>query len=287
MHRRIESLRPLLITYAYNITGSLSDAEDIIQDAFIRFLAIDERNIENQKAYLIRMVVNMAINHKNKLKKQQATYPGEWLPEPIASESSDTSILKRDTLSYSLLVLLEKLNARQRAVFILKEAFDYEHSEIAEVLSITEEYSRQILSRAKKQLKAAGPASSRVSESTLQKFLEVISRADTRKLETLLNEDIMVISDGGGKVSAGSNPVCGKRDTMAMLLGLHKKFYSKLHMELTYLNNQPAIFYYDKEKVTTCQIISVENDKVNRVFLLRNPDKLKLLPKYSLKLSRG
>ena len=96
----------------------------------------------------------------------------------------------------------------------------------------------------------------------------------------------MVVSDGGGKVSAGSNPVCGKKDVMAMLLGLHKKFYSKLHMELTHINNQPAIFYYHEEKVTTCQIISINNDKVSRVFLIRNPEKLQLLPKYFLKLSR-
>ncbi|MGV3508513.1 MAG: sigma-70 family RNA polymerase sigma factor [Sphingobacteriaceae bacterium] len=279
MHNRIESLRPLLITYAYNITGSLSDAEDIIQDTFIRFIAIDGRNIENPKAYLIRMVVNMAINHKNKLKKQQAAYPGQWLPEPIATEGADTSIKKRETLSYSLLVLLEKLNARQRAVFILKEAFDYEHAEIGEVIGVTEEYSRQLLSRAKKQVKAGNSQSNTISESMIHKYLEVISRADTQRLEELLNEDIMVISDGGGKASSGSNPVCGKKDVMAMLLGLYRKFYAKRDLVLHFVNNQPALFYYEGNILNTCQIISFENEKVSRVFFMRNPDKLKVLTK--------
>lgn len=281
----MESLRPLLTSYAYNITGSLCDAEDIVQDAYVRFIDVDKTNVDNPKAYLIRMVINMAINHKNKQKKQQASYFGQWLPEPVSNEFADTSIRKREILSYSLMVLLEKLNARQRAVFILKEAFDYEHSEIGKIIGITEDNSRQLLSRAKKQVKTPMQTSNTSSEDMLKRYLEVISRADTQKLEELLNEDIMVISDGGGKASAGSNPVCGKKDAMAMLLGLYRKFYKNRYHVLHLVNNQPALFYYENNILTTCQIVSFENEKVNRVFLIRNPDKLKILPKYSLELS--
>lgn len=144
----METLRRLLITYAYNITGSYEDAKDIVQDAYIKFMNV-EKDIENKKAYLIRSVINLSINFKKKQKKLLFEYPGMWLPEPVATEKADMEINSKEILSYSLMVLLEKLNAKQRAVFILREAFNYDHEEIADVLRITVENSRKILSRAK------------------------------------------------------------------------------------------------------------------------------------------
>src|SRR5687767_15955575 len=116
----MESLRPLLTTYAYNITGTYEDAKDIVQDAYIKFMNTDSEGIENKKAYLIRMVINLSINFKNRQKKLIAQYPGQWLPEPIATDQLDDIIDRNEILSYSLMVLLDKLNARQRAVFLLK-----------------------------------------------------------------------------------------------------------------------------------------------------------------------
>src|SRR5690606_3781018 len=141
--------RPLLVTYAYNILGSMEEARDIVQDAFVNLMKRGEDGIENEKAYLIRTVINLSINRKKRQQKMLASYPGEWLPEPVATEKADREVVQKDILSYSLMVLLEKLNPRQRAVFILKEAFDYDHDEIAGVLNITPENSRKILSRAK------------------------------------------------------------------------------------------------------------------------------------------
>ncbi len=144
----MEDLRRPLTSYAYNILGSWEDARDVVQDVFLKFTQLDENKIEDRKSYLIRMVVNHAIDQKRKRKKQRDSYPGNWLPEPVATDDPNFEIDRKEILSYSMLVLLEKLDSKQRAVFILKEAFDYAHDEIAKVLGITAESSRKIQSRA-------------------------------------------------------------------------------------------------------------------------------------------
>lgn len=274
----MESLRPLLTTYAYNILGVLEEAKDVVQDAFLKFMHIDGDKIEDKKAYLIRTVINLAINQKKKQKKIVADYPGQWLPEPVATEKADTAVLRKEVLSYSLMVLLEKLDAKQRAVFILKEAFDYEHGEIADVLGITEENSRKILSRAKNQLKAdVSIAEKSIPAGYLDKYLYVIRDGDTEQLEKLLTADITVISDGGGKVAAFMKPIIGKKSVTAVLLGTYKKFYHELHIEQRWINQQPALFYYQDGKLVNCQIFSFTNGHADHIFFIRNPDKLKSL----------
>jgi RNA polymerase sigma-70 factor (ECF subfamily) len=278
----MENLKPLLITYAYNILGSVEDAKDIVQDAFLKYqLVPDKERISDEKAYLVRMVINLSINHKNKLRRLAAAYPGEWLPEPIETDTIDTVIEKKDVLSYSLMVLLEKLNPKQRAVFILKEAFDYDHEEIAEVLNITAENSRQLLNRAKKQLQKDGVVTdSAINKEQVDKYLDIISKGDTLRLEQLLTEDISVISDGGGKAVAFVNPIKGRKDVAAVLYGVYRKFYSKVRIEKSEINHQPALFYYDdKGQLVTCQILVFENDILTNVYFMRNPDKLQGLQK--------
>ena len=139
----MDSLRPLLTSYAYNILGSYEDAKDIVQDVLLEMINRTGADIQNEKAYLTRSVINRAINARNRLQKMQSGYPGNWLPEPVATETADGDLNQKDILSYSLMVLLEKLDAKQRAVFILKEAFSYSHEEIAEVLDISVENSKK------------------------------------------------------------------------------------------------------------------------------------------------
>ena len=276
----MESLRPLLTTYAYNIIGTYEDAKDIVQDAYLKFMSIEDGKIENQKAYLVRMVINLAINFKNRQKKMVAQYPGPWLPEPIATEDADLTIVRKEVLSYSLMVLLEKLNARQRAVFILKEAFDYDHEEIAQTLSISVENSRKLLSRAKDQLQSAAPLKEQnIPRAYLEKFLSVLQSGDTIQLERLLVDDINVTSDGGGKAVAFMNRISGRKDVISLLTGLFRKFYGNVKITPGTVNHHPALFYYDNEKLVTCQILSMEGDRVKDIFFIRNPDKLKTLEK--------
>lgn len=276
----MDSLRPLLTTYAYNILGSLEEAKDIVQDALLKFIQLDGEKIENKKAYLVRMVINLSINQKKRQKKFVASYPGEWLPEPVATEHADTNIIREELLSYSLMVLLEKLNARQRAVFILKEAFDYEHEEIADVLGITEENSRQLLSRAKIRLRLDTSFKEQTTpDDYLDKYMEVIRDGDSGKLEKLLAEEIKVVSDGGGKAVAFTKPVVGRKPVISLLMGIFNKFYHKVDIRKGSINHQPALFYYESGKLVTCQIFSFKNQHVDNIFFIRNPDKLKELEK--------
>ncbi|MGZ6523439.1 MAG: sigma-70 family RNA polymerase sigma factor, partial [Bacteroidia bacterium] len=247
----MENIRKLLTTYAYNILGSYEDAKDVVQEAYLNFSNMANETIENKKAYLVRTVINLSINQKKRQKKLVQQYPGEWLPEPVATEKADMAITRKEILSYSLMVLLEKLNPKQRAVFILKEAFDYDHKEIAAVLDITEEYSRKIFSRAKLELKEPKTVDSAViPKDYLDKYIDVIYKADTRQLENFLQNDITIISDGGGKVAAAINPVSGKKAVMKFLLGINKKFYGRegIRIEKSNINHHPAILYYQNNK---------------------------------------
>lgn len=279
----MESIRPLLITYAYNILGSIHEAQDTVQDAYLKFMQVNRDGIEDQKAYLIRMVINLAINQKKRQRKIVASsYPGQWLPEPVATETADTGIIRKEVLSYSLMVLLERLNPRQRAVFILNEAFDYDHEEIARVLNITAENSRKILSRAKKQLREETPvAEKQIPSDYLDKYLHVIRTGDVSRLEQLLAEDVTAVSDGGGKAVASMNPVPGRESVIAMIMRIYHKFYPEARIEQRMINHQPALFYYDKNRIVTCQVffLSGPGGQVDNIYFIRNPDKLKTLEK--------
>ena len=276
----MNELRPLLTTYAYNILGSREEAKDVVQDAYLKFMAVDSDRIEDKKAYLVRTVINLSINAKNRQQKIRADYPGTWLPEPVAEERADTGILKNEVLSYSLMVLLEKLNPKQRAVFILKEAFDYDHEEIAEVLDISTDNSRKLLSRAKEQLhKGTVVAHKPADTAYLDKYLAVIRKGDTHQLEQLLHDEVSLTSDGGGKAVAAVNPLFGISSVSKFLAGIFAKNYSATLIEKGTVNHQPALFYYHEGKLVTCQIFTIENDTITSMYFMRNPDKLASLQK--------
>lgn len=274
----MESLRRTLTGYAYSITGSYEEAKDIVQDVFLHFSQTDTALIKDIKSYLIRSVINLSINRKKKMSRMVASYSGHWLPEPVATEKADAALHRSEILSYSLMVLLEKLNAQQRAVFILKEAFDYEHTEIAEVLGITTEYSRKILSRAKKQLETntTQPLAA-TNDHFSRRYLEAIQHRDTQLLEQLLKEDIAILSDGGGKATAALNTLHGQKRAIAFLQGIFRKFHHKYSFQQTIINHQPALLYYEGNQLVNCQIFTLENDAVSNIYFIRNPDKLKTL----------
>jgi RNA polymerase sigma-70 factor (ECF subfamily) len=265
----------MLTSYAYNILGSYEDAKDVVQDVMLEMINRSGADITNEKAYLTRSVINRAINARNRLQKMQSGYPGSWLPEPVAPETADSELNQKDILSYSLMVLLEKLDAKQRAVFILKEAFSYEHEEIAEVLDISVENSRKILSRAKAALQ-----NERFNEAVkhpgdyLDKYMNVIRTRDVKKLEQLLSNDVMVVSDGGGKVAAALNPLVGIESASLFLYGIYNKFYIGKEPEIGWVNHDPALFYYHDGQLVTCMIFEVRNELIRRVYIVRNPDKL-------------
>jgi RNA polymerase sigma factor (sigma-70 family) len=271
----MDSLQQLLTSYAYTILGSVEEAKDVAQDVLLERFKRNGDAIENEKAYLTRAAINRAINRKNRQKKVRSGYPGVWLPEPVATERADHDLHQKDILAYSLMVLLEKLDARQRAVFILKEAFDYEHEEIAQVLNISVENSRKILSRARKELKTESLKSVvKTPADYLDRYIDTIRSGDTARLEQLLSHDVVLVSDGGGKAAAALHPLVGRETALLFLSGIYKKFYRNRTIEKAVVNHQPALLFYEEGRLTTCHVLELEDGKIKRAYFLRNPDKL-------------
>ena len=174
---------------------------------------------------------------------------------------------------------MEKLDAKSRAVFILKEAFDYDHEEIASVLGISPQNSRKILSRARKHLKEADPvaATPKISAGYLEHYITIIRSGDTRELEALLHKEIVASSDGGGKATAARHPIIGKDSVLRFLSSIYRNIYRDAVIAAVMLNHQPALLYFENGRLATCQILELQDEQVIRIYFMRNPDKLSML----------
>jgi RNA polymerase sigma factor (sigma-70 family) len=280
----MEDYQKILFPYAYNILGSVEDAKDAVQEVLSNYFAAKKEGIENEKNYLIRSVINQAITSKNR-SKRIVRQSSVWLPEPVATDdAADRNLHLKDILSYSLLVLMEKLNATERAVFILKESFDYSHQEIAEVLSITEEHSRKLLSRSKSKLFKPGAASRTQEQDAhtsviLENYIEAIRQRDTQRLENMLSDDIVLFADGGGKVNVVANTCSGIAEVAQLVLGTYHTYQSKSRILFTWINHQPAFLYYNKDKLVVCQVfdIAYADSKIVQINSILDPEKLKNL----------
>jgi RNA polymerase sigma factor (sigma-70 family) len=265
-----------LFTFAYNILGSAEDARDAVQDVLCKYLSGVKKEVENEKAYLIKAVINQSINIKEK--KTKIRYGDEWLPEPIATEETDKAVQLNDIASYSLLILLEKLNPKERAVFILKEGFDYTHEEIADVLSATTAGSRQLLRRARSKLNAdkqfTGLENSR--QQLLQQFLQAVRDKDIHALEDLLTKDIQYSADGGGTIKVVAKHCRGFKEVVDLIFLVYSRFLSTATYVPATINHQPAFLYYRKDKLFLCQIFSFSPaGKIMQISNVLDPQKLK------------
>lgn len=271
----------LLRTYAYNILGSYVEAEDVVQDVLEKQLQHPpQEQVENPRAYLTRAVINHAINIKKRNQRIRSDYPGSWLPEPVTETFADSNLLRKETLQYSLLVLMEKLTAKERAVFMLKEAFNYSHEEIAETLHISADNSRQLLRRAKLKVQEDHtlPESANLPEKAQAYFAAIIA-GDVHQLEHILAEEITVTADGGGKATANRDPVSGREKVIKTLLGYYNKHQKQTCVEPAMVNHQPAFLYYSGTELVNCQVMVFTEKGLSRVYFIRNPDKLKSIQK--------
>ena len=277
----MKDYQKILFPYAYAVLGSAEDARDAIQDVLSNYVATPRDHVENEKNYLIRGVINQSITIRNRRRKQ-VSEEEVWLPEPVATEEADTNVNLSEIVSYSLLVLLEQLNPKERAVFILKEGFGYSHEEIAEVLSDTVENSRKLLSRAKGKLdpaqqvvkatpKAAG------HEDFLNKYVHAIRDRDTRTLETMLADDITYYADGG-KLRVLRTFCQGAHEVTELLYLADEKFMSVMTVKFADINHEPALIYYLPDgTLKMCVIFEITDNKIHRMNAVIDPEKLKNL----------
>ena len=271
----------LLFPYAYNILGSAEDARDAIQDVLANYYTSPRDGITNEKAYLVKSVINRAINKKQR--RKLVPQPEEWLPEPVATESADANVYLKDILSYSLLVLLEKLNAKERAVFILRESFDYDHKEIADILSISEDNARKLLSRARTRLFKPGgetprnPVHDAHTNALLQNYIDAIRNRNMPRLEALLTEDIAFYADGGSKINVVRKVCTGAAAVAELLTYVYHTYQSKSTIKPVIVNHQPAFLFYNKDHLVSCVVFDISGDHILRINSIVDPEKLKRL----------
>ncbi|WP_064203196.1 RNA polymerase sigma factor SigJ [Brevibacillus brevis] len=280
--------KSLLFSLAYRMTGSVTEAEDIVQDTFLALAGTDIQDIHHVKSYLCKAVTNRCLDVLKSARWKREQYVGEWLPEPMldASETNDPlqTVIAEEAVSYGLLVLLEKLPSTLRAVFVLRTALDYEYSEIAAMLGMTEVNCRKKFSLARKKLAEAGyqaivPQSSRTS-SLVEQLMQAISKSDAKSLIGLLTKDAVFVSDGGGKVRAAIHPIFSDERITAFWMGVWPKWASLATMQIRSINGQDGIVVYSEGQLKMIiQITMNEEDRIARLYMMVNPDKLAHLQK--------
>jgi RNA polymerase sigma-70 factor, ECF subfamily len=273
--------RPLLLSIAYRMLGSLADAEDMLQETYLRWQQSADAEIRSVKAFLITVTTRLCINYLQSARVQREQYVGEWLPEPVVSTpESDPSALPQidESLSLAFLMLLERLAPVERAVFLLREVFDYEYADIARIVNQSEVNCRQIFRRARLHLKEMRPrfdASPELKEKLLREFLEATSRGDMAGLLQLFSDDITVHTDGGGKASALMNSIHGRENSARLIVGANKKFRSHdAVVKIVQVNGQPGLVAYLHGQAETVLTVDVVDGKIRNLYILRNPEKL-------------
>lgn len=282
--QRLESFlqhRSLLLSIAYRMLGSLADAEDMLQETYLRWQQSSDTEIRSVKAFLVTVTTRLCINHLQSARVQREQYVGEWLPEPVVSTAeSDPSALPQidESLSLAFLLLLERLTPVERAVFLLREVFDYEYGDIARIVSQSEVNCRQIFRRARLHLKEMRPrfdASGELKEKLLRQFLEATTRGDMVGLLRLFSDDITVHTDGGGKASALLNPIHGRNNSARLIVGANKKFRPQdAVVKIVQVNGQPGLVAYLHGQAETVLTVDVVDGQIRNLYILRNPEKL-------------
>jgi RNA polymerase sigma-70 factor (ECF subfamily) len=259
--------------------GSISDAEDMVQDTYVSWLQTDQSNVINPKFYLIRIVSNKCIAHLNKVKKEREAQLRLWLPEADLSDSQTDG--DPDRLTFGFMYLLEKLTPLERGIIILKEAFDLKHQEIATIFDISYENCRQYLSRAKKKLiveNAGYQVNTLEHKEILLEFLNACGTKNTEKLIALLREDIVVYSEGGGAINGGLKPIYGKENISRLFSHGMNQWDSFEKVEVVLINGvSGAAFYKFASDNLPHLLVALEVDehkKIGRVFFLANPTKI-------------
>jgi len=284
----LEELRPRAFAVAYRMLGSVSEAEDIVQEALLRLHVTLEQGekIESPRAYVSTVVTRLCIDQLRSARVRRESYVGEWLPEPLVddgrSDPADHAELA-DSLSQAFLVLLESLTPEQRAAFLLREVFDYPYAEIAAIIGTGENNARQLVARARKHVDERRPrfeASPQRREQLARSFLAAISSGDLHSLEEVLADDVVLHGDGGGRVRAVTRPVHGRAKVARLLLAGMRSTepHGGLSLRQVPINGQPGAVASDANgNVIAVMVLDIADGHISAVRAIANPDKLRHL----------
>lgn len=268
--------RSLLFTVAYEMLGSAVDAEDVVQETWLRWADVDQAEVHHPRAYLVRIVTRQALNRLRSVSRRREDYIGEWLPEPLlTSPDAAEDVELAENVSIAMLTVLETLGPVERAVFVLREVFETPYDEIAEVVGKTPAAVRQIAHRARKHVAARRPRmqTDRAEQvAVVEKFLAAVSTGDLQSLMEVLAPDVVAIADGGGVAPAFRKPITGAEKLAALLVrGLAE--YSGFVATTAWLNGMPGA-RFDFDGAAAAMSLVVEDGRITRIYAINNPHKL-------------
>jgi RNA polymerase sigma-70 factor (TIGR02957 family) len=282
-----ERLRPLLFSIAYRMLGSAAEAEDVVQDTWLRYSAARPAELRSPRAYLTTIATRLALDRLKSARARREQYVGPWLPEPMLTEGQpgpEQSLVLAESLTLAFMVLLETLSPEERAVFLLREAFDHSYGEIAAVVDTSEANCRQLFHRAKARL-AAGTSRARrpfaERRKLAERFVGAMRTGDRDALARLLAADVGFWSDGGGRVVAARRPVLGREPVANLLLGIRRTALEsagaaqrRIAVELTEVNCEPAMLAAVDGQLDSVYVLSIADGSIAGIRVVRNPDKL-------------
>jgi RNA polymerase sigma-70 factor (TIGR02957 family) len=274
------SHRSLLFTVAYEMLGSAVDAEDVVQGTWLRWAGVDQAEVRDPRAYLVRIVTRLALNRLRAVARQREEYVGDWLPEPLLTSpdvAEDAELA--ENVSIAMLTVLETLGPVERAVFVLREVFATPYDEIAEVVGKSPAAVRQIAHRAREHVAARRPrmqVDRAQQEAVVERFMAAISTGDVQRLLEVLAPDVALISDGGGLVPAARKPITGVERVATFLARAAK--LPDLVATAAWLNSMPGARFDVAGEATAVSLV-IEDGRISRIYAMRNPHKLEWLEK--------
>ena len=283
-----ERHRSLLFSIAYRMLGIVAEAEDVVQEAYLRWREVPEGEVRSPKSYLSAVVTRLSIDRLRSARREE--YIGPWLPEPLISDRAEELAAHDEldeSLSMAFLVLLESLNPVERAVFLLREVFDYDYEEISSIVRKSEANCRQIARRARQSVAARRPRFERSLEKEkmlTERFVEACMSGDMEGLLELLSEDVTLWSDGGGKVAAAPYPIHGPEKVARFLVGVLRTVPPGFFAHPARVNGGPGAIGYVDDHPTGVVALDVAEGRIRRVRIVVNPDKLRTVPPASPRL---
>jgi RNA polymerase sigma-70 factor, ECF subfamily len=279
---RFTLLRPLLFTIAYEILGSATESDDVLQDSYLRWADVDLSTVHDTKSYLARLVTRQALNALRAGARRREDYVGPWLPEPLLLDEQDPSadVVLAESVSMAMLVLLETLTPDERAVFVLREVFGFDHGEIAEAVDKPAATVRQIAHRARQHVQARrrrfAPVDPEQNARITAEFMAAASSGDMQTVMSMLAPDVVWTADGGGKASAARRPVVGAEKVARAVIGLvgWGMRIPDVRMETVICNAAPAVVLYRGDHLEGVFTVEIADGKITNFYAMRNPDKL-------------
>jgi RNA polymerase sigma-70 factor (ECF subfamily) len=269
--------RNLLFTVAYELLGSAADAEDVLQETWLRWVKVDLDTVQDNRAYLVRIASRQALQRLRTLGRRKESYVGPWLPEPLLTAPDVAEDVElADSVSMAMLLVLETLKPTERAVFVLREVFGLDYDEIAKAVDKTPEAVRQVAHRARSHVAARRPrgvVSATETRDALEAFQRAVNTGDLQGLVDILAPDVVFLGDGGGVVQALPRPVVGA-EKVARILAVGLEHLAEGSLEITQINGQPALILRFTDEVDTVTVLHVEDGKIAGFYAVRNPAKL-------------